>query len=501
MRAKERLRHRAPEFENGLEARNLGKSSPENSRDLDLRHFPSRFHGLPWARPAGVRLDDYRLIFPTLETRMPNVPLHRLIAGLQVQQASLSLDTTDLCFLIAIRAKAETASLTALEEDTLYEVFEMVCEQIDPGAANPRKRATNAIGHLREQRLLVRVDAAGPMRPGEYALTKLAESLVDFFTDEEGLTRESLTLITKTLKSQLADILGHAKRASSADAWRIGIVVPLRVTVGDLVTGIERRQRGMDSHQAEIQARIRTLLERDWFAAVEDCEALLDETTRTLRELDEVLLQDTAQLEGLVLDIEQAAASAGAVDAAEAARRVADQITRVTAWGTVRLRAWSDYFQFVQRFLRSVVRMDPERALSHRLREQITRWPENPFYMAVIRAPSIKLLREDALQLERPPVCRPHVDREGGLTELRGKAKGPPLADQVRQVIDDGACTLAEVLERLLPAIEPKMRYRAIGRIAAAFADHRRVCRDLDREWTAVLDAYLVEEWRAASTG
>lgn len=37
-----------------------------------------------------------------------------------------------------------------------------------------RKRATHAIGRLRDQRMLARVDGAGIVRAGEYALTRLA---------------------------------------------------------------------------------------------------------------------------------------------------------------------------------------------------------------------------------------------------------------------------------------------------------------------------------------
>ena len=40
---------------------------------------------------------------------------------------------------------------------------------------------------------------AGVVRAGEYALTRLATGIVEFFLEEESLTRESLTLLTETL--------------------------------------------------------------------------------------------------------------------------------------------------------------------------------------------------------------------------------------------------------------------------------------------------------------
>lgn len=57
-------------------------------------------------------------------------------------------------------------------------MFEQVCDVVEPGAANPRKRATRAIPPLRELRMLARVDGAGIVRAGDYALTTLAAAVV-----------------------------------------------------------------------------------------------------------------------------------------------------------------------------------------------------------------------------------------------------------------------------------------------------------------------------------
>jgi chromosome partition protein MukF len=43
----------------------------------------------------------------------------------------------------------------------LVDMFEQVCDVVEPGADNPRKRATLAIQRLREKRMLARVDGAG----------------------------------------------------------------------------------------------------------------------------------------------------------------------------------------------------------------------------------------------------------------------------------------------------------------------------------------------------
>jgi len=222
------------------------------------------------------------------------IDLHRTLAHLHQTQTSISLSTTDLCFLLALRTRADRESLASFEEEILIDVFLQICELTEPGAENPRKRATHAIQRLRDQRFLARVDGAGFVRAGEYAMTRLAAAIVDFFLADEALTRESLTLLTKTLLSHLAALKKAASQASQPEDWKREIIEPLRITVGDLVGGIERRQRGLDAQQEEIRERIGTLLKRDWFAAVDMCEQLLEDTTTTLRELNEVLLQDTA---------------------------------------------------------------------------------------------------------------------------------------------------------------------------------------------------------------
>jgi chromosome partition protein MukF len=145
---------------------------------------------------------------------MPSDP-SRLIAALARDRINLDLKTLDLCFLAGLYLRADRASLASFEEDVLIDMFEQVCDVVDPGAECPRKRATHAIQRLRDQRMLARVDGAGIVRSGEYTLTRLAAAVVEYFLADEALTRESLTLLTGTLRAQLAEILAAAKRADT----------------------------------------------------------------------------------------------------------------------------------------------------------------------------------------------------------------------------------------------------------------------------------------------
>lgn len=420
---------------------------------------------------------------------------NRAIASLARDQVNLELKTVDLCFLAGLYLKADKAALTSFEEDALIDMFEQICDVVEPGAENPRKRATHAIQRLREQRMLARVDGAGIMRAGDYALTTLAAAVVQYFLTDEALTRESLTLLTGTLSAQLAEVLAAAKKAKDAESWRTKVSGPLRVTVSELVSGIERRQRGLDAQQEEVQAEIAKLLQADWFSAVEQCQSLLDTTTGTLNELNAILLRDTNQFQALLQDIQARAEAADNHEAAETVQRVIEHVDRIAAWGSVRQQAWSEYYQYVHRYLRDVVRLDPDRALSQRLRDQTAGWPESRFFFLVAHAPAMRLLRALEARVERPPVQRPLTEREADPEWVDPENVHADIEALVARAIDEGAATLGEVTSRVLPELPESLHYAAAGRIADAVGRLARVRSEHERLWAPVLSRIEIEDW------
>ena len=419
----------------------------------------------------------------------------QLIASLHREGLSLELKTVDLCFLVALYMRARDRALTCIEEESLIDVFEQICELIDPGTESLRKRSTHAIQRLREQRLISRVDAAGVIRAGEYTLTTLANGIVEFFLHDEALTRESLTLLTKTLLASLAEIKAEARNAGSEEAWRARVIAPLRVTVSDLVAGIERRQRGLDGQQEEVQRRIGELLQADWFAAVDRCQTLLDDTINTLTELNTVLLHDTNQMQSLLQDVEQMATVFGSTEGEEAAQRVTDQVDRVAAWGSARQRAWSEYYQYVHRYLRDVVRLDPSRAISERLRNQLAGWTRSPFFLVAVSAPSIRLLRDIEARSVRPPVVSPKRDRETALDEAAPESDPEELEARVSSALAESADTLSDVVSQVLPGVVPARRFVAVGWIAAQVADEANPASAHERSWVEVPGEIEIEDW------
>lgn len=425
---------------------------------------------------------------------MPADP-SRLIAALARDRIHLDLKTLDLCFLAGLYLRADRASLASFEEDVLIDMFEQVCDVVDPGADRPRTRATHAIQRLRDQRMLARVDGAGIVRSGEYTLTRLAAAVVEYYLADEALTRESLTLLTGTLRAHLAEILAAARCAETEQDWQQRVVAPLRVTVGDLVGGIERRQRGLDSQQEEVQAEIARLLQADWFGAVERCQALLDTTTSTLRELNEVLLRDTHHFVLLLQEIQSLATEAGQDESEASVQRVIEHVDRIAAWGGARQRAWSDYYQYVHRYLRDVVRLDPDRALSQRLRDQVVNWPSTPFHLLLAAAPRIRLLRRHELRAERPAVMRPRSDREGTPDLVDPDDTRLDIETLVEGALRAGARSLAEVTKRVLEAFPADQRYAVTGRVAEVLAQRSWTARSVERPWRTVTPRLEVEDW------
>jgi chromosome partition protein MukF len=420
---------------------------------------------------------------------------HRLLAGLQRDGVSLQLSTLDLCFLAALHLRTERDGLTSLEEELVLDVFEQICDLVEPGLENRRKRATHTIQRLRDQRMIGRVDATGIVTAGEYGLTRLATVIIKSFLEDEQLTRESLALLTGAVISSLGQIRAAAERGGDESEWRTAVVGPLRVTVGDLVAGIERRQRGLDGQQEEVQRRIGELLQTDWFGAVEQCQSLLEAMTATLQELNEVLLRDASQIQGLLQEIQQAAEAKGANEAAEAAQRVTDHVDRMAAWGSSRQQAWSGYYQYVHRFLRDVVRLDPDRALSQRLLDQVRGWTSRPFALVVASDAHIRVLRSVSARGERPPVGRPRADREQTLSTVAADGEGVDLERLVIEALARGAGDLASVTRQVLGALEESHRYLAMGRIAAIVARLRRPQSLHERPWVPVAELVEIEDW------
>jgi len=425
-----------------------------------------------------------------------------VLAALARSHAVLELGTLDLCFLAALHLRAEGAALSAFSEEKLTETFEQTCQLVEPRADNLKRRATHTIQRLRDQKLLARVDGAGVLRAGEFALTRLAASIIESYLADESLTRENLTQLTRSLRVSLAEILTRAAEAKEPADWRSTVEAPLRVSVSDLVSGIERRQRSLDLEQQAFQSRIAKLLESDWFGAVDQCLELLESTSRTLTELNEILLRDAHELSSLLQDIQEITVNAQAEGAEAAVERVMEQVDRIRAWGAARQRAWSEYYQYVHRYLCDVVRLDPSRALIQRLREQLSQHTSRPFALAVAAAPAPRLLREiEPFKDDKPKVSRPRAERERPPTDHDAVDQHALVEELVQGALSRGSLGLCEVTQQVNAQTPDELQFVTAGRVAQVVARLARTTVDRDRPWVNVNDELVIEEWRLVKGG
>ena len=385
------------------------------------------------------------------------------------------------------------------EQEQLVDAFEQACNAVEPGLEQIRTRGNHAIRRLREQRLLTRVDGAGVLRAGEFMLSRLAAGIAEFYLEEQVLTKDGLVLFMRTLAVSLSQVISDARRVTSPTEFQERVVGPLRLTIPELLGGIEKRQRGLDVQQEDFQAQISNLLNTDWFGAIEQCQTLLDTTAATLRELNEVLLHDSQHLSLLLSELVDLSAEAGQTEAEHSAQQLIVDVDRITAWGAARQKAWSEYYEYVHRYLRDVVRLDPARALTQRLREQLASHSKRQFSLVVANAPALRVLRDVQPVVEPPPVRRPKKPRE-----LEPEAKVPvadPMVElerRIRAELASGAQSLSEVTANLTAELPAAERFLAAGRIADIVARLTRPLAARERPWVAVTDHLVIEQRRVA---
>lgn len=420
------------------------------------------------------------------------------VASVADQGISLELSTSDLCFLVALHLRGKTEQLASFGEEALEDVFAHVCELVEPKDSEVVRSCTRAVARLRKQGVILRVDGLGVVRAPEYALTRLASAIVEYLLEEEVLTRESLSVLTSTIALTLGQVRDRACRLSADEVenWQREVTVPLGVSVGDLVRGIERRQRGLDQQQEKFQKTIRGFLDTNWFEAIGDCQELLETTSKTLSELGQLLLQGSYVLLEILQDIEEAALAAGCREAGDAAHLLIDKIDQIVAWGNSRQSAWSDYFQYLHRFLRDVVRLDPSRALTQRLREQLAGRTGAAFSLAIASAQPIVLLRDVVAPTSQTPVSRPKEKRERAPKEEKVVADPQSVLEaEVSSHLEAGAISLSAVTQKMTEEMASNERYLHAGRIAQAVATVGQPKLARERPWTEVAGDLLIEDW------
>lgn len=462
------------------------------------------------AKGAGRRLDrrqTRRSVVHTSPRALQETPsqTQRVLTTLSEKRPSLELSTLDLAFLVTLQLDAARQGLSAFEEPQLVDVFERVVATIEPEADQLAARSTHTLRRLREQGLLTRVDGAGVRRAGQFALSRLASAIVDFYAEEDALTEHSLELLSESLLSSFSAVRRSALKATSRREWQTQVIGPLRITAGELLLGIERRQRTLDAQQERFQKEISSLLAAQWFDAIERCQALLDSTTQTLRQLSQLLLNYTQQFEELLQDMLEASIEGEVTEAEGVIQRVLGQVERMAGWGSTRQQAWSEYYESVHRYLRDVVRLDPSRAVAERLRRQLASPSESAGSLRVAAMPPLTVLRPQRPNIPETPVRRARPASQAPKTEVTeepaGTVQSDPLESAVHRLLQEGVRELGELTERATAGLATDARFRQAGRVAELAATASRTQRkEHGRPWVPVAEELLIEQWHLEAT-
>ncbi|MGC8491397.1 MAG: hypothetical protein ACP5SH_06645 [Syntrophobacteraceae bacterium] len=382
---------------------------------------------------------------------------------------TLQLDREDAAFLAGIYTWLAINRDPTLDEDQLRMIYRIVSEVARSDPSSSAQRATNAIARLREQRLMVRTDTAGIIRGGEYSLSRMGNAIAEWFGEQEGLTRKSLEIIMTQIRAGLGQIRVAAEAGGDDDHWESQVSGPLKLTVAQLIEGIERRQQGMDVQQEQIRERIEAMLEENWFEAVVSCENLLGTTSEALQELHKVLMHEIEGMSAVLSEIEDLCEKSSRVESAEAVDHVRRQIERIGAWGENRFATWSEYYQNVHEFIRSVISVDPDRAVRTRLRDAIKAYGRPVFWYLNVadQAPYIHLRTDSD---DRPiqwaeRTLKPIEDRieEAGVVQLPLERIGEEISQKLRT---SGQVDLLDILSGLLPDHSFDEVYMLAGELA-----------------------------------
>ena len=399
-----------------------------------------------------------------------------ILARLDERKVKVNLGTRHICCLYAINAWLHRNVEASLSNAELREVVAGVLSLIDQDGELPEKRITHTLDDLRQGQLLVRTDSRGLTSAGRWSVSPLAQHIVRFFVDELTLDEQSLVVTTITIRGLLRQIEADARKGGDGAWWLQKVTQPLDIVVGELVQGIDRRRRGLDARQEGVRKAIREQLEMSWEEGLDAVERLLATTADTIDELHAVVLRELDALDTALGQIDDLAEPAGAAEATLAIQRLRDQLFQLRAWSSDRHAAWSGWYQRVQRNTRELIRLDPNRRISARLRDHLRSWEGAPWALQVPAPLRHRPLRSVSVVSEQPPVtgARP-IDAEPAEQEVDQDVE-QRLRDRLRVLLEaHGALSLRAALAEVLP--EPSLGdpFGAIGVVAHHLVEAGRI--------------------------
>ena len=355
-----------------------------------------------------------------------NIP--ELVGTILSKGLQLQLQPEDLAFLTALRFWKDSESQPEFNEDELHVVHQSVDRMcLDSLPETRQRRCNEVIRRMLEQHLLICLEGS-EHRAHAYLVTPLAEQIVDSVTTGLEASKIALSTLFMTVSSHLQEIRDAAANGGNEPYWALQVEAPLDITVSQLITAIDHRQRQLDREAVDTRKDVVELLKQDWQNAMSRCEHLLTSTQERLQDLQKLLLASCHTLRELLENIARSGEAAEHFGAVSSVLRLEQHLDRIEHWSTERLDHWESFHHRVHQYLRQFINMDERKALMERTLDSLRNYRQQPWHL----------------------VCTANEP----LLRLREMAAPQPEVEKARVIHDEGTATDIEDLDALREEIK-----------------------------------------------
>ncbi len=402
----------------------------------------------------------------------------------------LNLNRQDTAYLAGIDVYMEIRQSYSLAQSDLESIYAIVDDQTGGKPESLQQRMHAAIEKLMKNQLLVRVDGGGLNQQPIYDISALGRSILEFLANNEVLTRQNLTIITSRIISVLSDIRKSLPSSGSREFWEETVQASLKHVITELLNAIEKRQRGLDLEQEDVRNQITTLLEKSWLEALDACEALLQTTGQTLQELYRTLLSENSIIKQGLNEILEKADNEGQLGVPDTIDLIYLRLDQIEQWGKERVASWSQYYRRVNDFLQSIVRFDPNRELSQKLKEQIRVFAKTPWFIELIDPPVYRTIQEIHFAADAGKVTRSLDDvKEDQEIDDDGNLVLDLIVAEIREKLNTAdSLDLVEIVKPYLAKYSLDQIYPHIGTLIDLILKEIKETPATNPEWEKPLD-------------
>lgn len=233
-----------------------------------------------------------------------------------------------------------------------------------------------------------------------YRLSPLAVGITDYYVRHREFSKLRLSIQLSMVAGEMEKAIAAAKEGGTPGHWQKNVYGVLKYSVGEIFDQIDLNQRVMDEQQQLVKDQIAELLNQDWRDTINSCEALLSETSDTLKELQDTLQAAGDEMQTQILDIQGLVYGQDDLQfVEEALYGLQMKLDRIVSWGQQTIDLWIGYDRHVHKFIRTAIDMDKNRAFSQRLRQSVKDYLDAPWLLTYADAERLRDMRDEALVL------------------------------------------------------------------------------------------------------